>query len=177
MNDNIHMSILPCLAFWRPLGLLALLLTGVMGLVDLAQYGRLMAPREPFTDVLIIITTIEAFWHLGRTVYDAWPGVAEIGAAVVMSMADMSVRYFGFVSLLVSVSAMASGMKDTSIGPYVALVELAIFSGICVIEVALIAVHWKGQKGAKHLFGRLRKIVESKGKNVDAVVGTSGASK
>jgi hypothetical protein len=121
--------------------------------------------------VLIYITGLEAVWHLGRTVYDALPDPESVATALFETASEMTVMYFGYASILTSVTAMARATADTSIGTYIKLVSLAVFCSIAVMEIALIVVHWKGPEGAKRLFTRMKTIVDSKGKNVEAIVG------
>lgn len=174
MNEKIHISMPVLFTFWRPLGLLVLAVTGTLGLIDLAAYGELMAPREPLGRALILITSIEAVWNVGRTVYDAWPGIDEIAAALFVTGGEMAIRYTGCVSVLVSTTAMAKGTAQTPLGPYVMLINLGVFVAIGVMEVALVVVHWRGVRGAKEWFTRILTIVESGGKDVDAAIGTEG---
>jgi len=171
MTDTpFQMSIFSCLAVWRPLGLLVLGLTALLGFVDLAAFGELMAPREPLARMLVLVTAIEAVWHLGRTVYDAWPGAEEVATAVFGTALEMGVMYGGYASLVTITTVMARATEGMSIGPYIKLVNLAAFCTIAVMEAALMVVHWKGRKGAKTLFSRMQKIADSKGKNLDAAI-------
>jgi hypothetical protein len=171
MNKQIHMSIAPLVAFWRPLGLLTLAITAVVGFADLAAYGELIAPREPLGRALILITSIEALWNILRTVYDAWPGMDEIATSLVVNAGEMALRYTGQASVLVGVTALARGTEGSALGPYVMLVNLVVFVAVGVIEIALIAVHWRGVQGATVWFQRILDIIESRGKDLDAVVG------
>jgi len=177
MSDiDIKMSILPCLTAWRPLGALVLVLTGVMGLIDLAAFGDLITPRGTLVRMLVLVTGIEAIWHLGRTVYDAWPGAESVATALFETAMEMSVMYLGYASLLTITTVMARGAAGTPIGSYVQLVNMAAFLTVTVMEGALMVVHWKGVRGAKRLFNRMRQIAKSKGKDVDAVVGKRSKS-
>lgn len=153
------------LLWWRPKVILALVLGALGALWDGGQDVALQAseaidlltPRQIFARGLLLVTAIEAMWWVGRNAYDAYGRpddevLSEVGATLIEAL----VLYAGYLSILVASTIFAGMLKETAVGTFAEMLNLAFWAGIALIQVTRIVIHWKGSEdAARKFFGRI----------------------